>query len=169
MRILTKPEIEKIKADLVELVDSGNAPKDLMEHLEEMGASSPRILPTGTYDPKRDNLSSGHWRMIADKWLGGIPGEPSSLEKLSKALDSIIAKAAPARKGAHVAWNSSGGMACGTIEDIITTGSYKVPGTSVKITGSVDSPAAVIKLHADNHKPTGQIVAHKLSSLTEIR
>lgn len=91
-RILTQPEIETIKRDLIALVESGKAPQDLQDHLAEMGVTSPEQLPTGAYRPGVDRLSSGHWRMIADKWLSGIPGEPSSLEPTLRKLDEILEK-----------------------------------------------------------------------------
>lgn len=92
-RLLTEQEILKIKSDLINLFRSGNAPEDLREHLLELGLSSPEGLPTGPYRAGVDRLSSGHWRMIADKWLSGIPGEPSSLESddLEDALEKIEA------------------------------------------------------------------------------
>lgn len=88
-RILTEQEVIKIKNDLVQLFMSGRAPQDLRDHLAELGMSSPEGLPTGPYRPGVDRLSSGHWRMIADKWLTGIPGEPSSLD--SPELDELDA------------------------------------------------------------------------------
>lgn len=91
-RILTQSEIETIKRDLIALVESGNAPQDLQDHLAEMGITSPDQLPTGPFRPGVDHLSSGHWRMIADKWLNGIPGEPSSLEPVLRKLDEILEK-----------------------------------------------------------------------------
>lgn len=91
-RILTQAEVKKIKQDLIALYESGNVPQDLKDHLKEMGMDSPEKLPTGPYRPGVDRLSSGHWRMIADKWLEGIPGEPSSLESTIKKADELIKK-----------------------------------------------------------------------------
>lgn len=91
-RILTQAEIEKIKQDLVNLFESGNVPQDLRDHLKEMGMDSPEQIPTGPYRPGVDRLSSGHWRMIADKWLEGIPGEPSIFDSAIKKADELIKK-----------------------------------------------------------------------------
>lgn len=91
-RILTQPEIEKIKQDLLALYESGNVPQDLEDHLKEMGMDSPEKLPTGPYRPGVDRLSSGHWRMIADKWLEGIPGEPSIFDSAVQKIDELINK-----------------------------------------------------------------------------
>ena len=68
-------------------------------------------------------------------------------------------KATSVRVGQMVSWNSSGGKASGKVKRIITSGSYKVPGTSVTINGSQEDPAVVIELES------GQIVAHRRSTL----
>lgn len=66
--------------------------------------------------------------------------------------------------GSMVSWNSSGGRAEGKITRIIRNGTYNVPGTDVKVTGTEDDPAAVIRLYRDG-KATDVIVAHKLKTL----
>lgn len=78
---------------------------------------------------------------------------------------SEMDKAAGARVGQMVSWNSSGGRAEGKIKRIIRDGSYKVPDSDFTITGTADSPAAVIELYRDG-KPTGRMVGHKLDTLT---
>lgn len=70
-----------------------------------------------------------------------------------------VFKADSVRVGQTVSWNSSGGRASGKVKRIITSGSYKVPGTSVTINGSKEDPAVVIELES------GQLVAHRRSSL----
>ena len=66
--------------------------------------------------------------------------------------------------GSMVSWNSSGGRAEGKITRVITDGTYKVPGTSVTVSGTKEDPAAVIRLYRDG-KPTDTIVAHKIKTL----
>lgn len=66
--------------------------------------------------------------------------------------------------GSMVSWNSSGGRARGKITRIIRNGSYKVPGTSVTVSGTKEDPAAVIRLYRDG-EPTDTIVAHKIKTL----
>ena len=68
-------------------------------------------------------------------------------------------KATSVRVGQTVSWNSSGGRASGKVKRIITSGSYKVPGTSVTINATAEDPAVVIELES------GQIVAHRRSTL----
>ena len=67
--------------------------------------------------------------------------------------------------GAKVSWNSSGGTARGIIREIVREGN--VPNIPVKITGSEDEPAARIEILDDKGKPTGQMVGHKLSTLSK--
>lgn len=66
--------------------------------------------------------------------------------------------------GSMVSWKSSGGKAEGKITRIISNGTYKVPGTSVSVSGTKEDPAAVIRLYRDG-KPTDTIVAHKVKTL----
>lgn len=87
------------------------------------------------------------------------------LEKADQFLDGLIAKMEKPRVGSHVTWNSSGGPAFGKITSILTQGKFPVPGTKVVLNASEDEPLAVIELHDDEHKATGQIVGHKLSTV----
>jgi hypothetical protein len=77
---------------------------------------------------------------------------------------SEVFKAESVRIGQMVSWNSSGGTARGKVKRIITSGSYKVPGTDVTVTGTKEDPAAVIALYRDG-KETDTIVAHKVKTL----
>lgn len=75
-----------------------------------------------------------------------------------------IFKADSVRVGQMVSWNSSGGTAKGKVKRVITSGSYKVPGTEVTVTGTPEEPAAVITLYR-NGEATDTIVAHKVKTL----
>lgn len=66
--------------------------------------------------------------------------------------------------GSMVTWGSSGGSATGKVKRIITNGKYNVPNSSFEITGTPESPAAVIEVYRDG-KPSGTMVGHKLDSL----
>ena len=77
---------------------------------------------------------------------------------------SEMFKAESVRVGQMVSWNSSGGTARGKVKRIVTSGSYKVPGTDVTVTGTKEDPAAVITLYRDG-KETDTIVAHKVKTL----
>lgn len=67
--------------------------------------------------------------------------------------------------GQMVSWNSSGGRAEGKVKRIIRDGSYNVPDSDFTITGTEESPAAVIELYRDG-KPTGRMVGHKTQTLS---
>lgn len=67
--------------------------------------------------------------------------------------------------GDHVSWNSSGGRAYGVIETIERDGQISVPDTDFKITGTEDDPAALIRLHDEDHEETDTLVGHKFSTL----
>jgi|SaaInl3SG_22_DNA_1037383.scaffolds.fasta_scaffold00923_19 hypothetical protein len=75
-----------------------------------------------------------------------------------------VFKADSVRVGQMVSWNSSGGTARGKVKRIITSGSYKVPGTDVTVNGTKEDPAAVITLYR-NGEATDTVVAHRVSSL----
>lgn len=76
-----------------------------------------------------------------------------------------INKEVGVRVGQMVSWNSSGGRAEGKVKRIIRGGSYKVPDSDFTITGTEESPAAVIELYRDG-KPTGRMVGHKTQTLS---
>jgi hypothetical protein len=66
--------------------------------------------------------------------------------------------------GDMVKWDSAGGQAEGKIKKMITDGN--VPSIPVKVTGTKESPAALIEVYRDG-KPSGVMVGHKLDSLTK--
>jgi len=63
---LTPDDVNEIKEAVIAIVQSGDAPKDLLEHLKEMGVESPEDLMTM-------HLPEGHWEMMKEKWV--IPFE----------------------------------------------------------------------------------------------
>ena len=126
-------------------------------------------------------------RVMWDAWGGdaGYSWSRKIAERESKKDDSILdfsgiedlkagkradtdswltEKADSVRVGQMVSWNSSGGTARGKVKRVITSGSYKVPGTDVTVTGTKEEPAAVITLYRDG-EPTDTIVAHKVKTL----
>ena len=76
-----------------------------------------------------------------------------------------ISKAESVKVGQMVSWNSSGGRARGRVLRVIRNGSYSVPGSSLTITGTPDSPAVAIRVYRGD-EPTDTIVGHKVSTLT---
>jgi len=67
--------------------------------------------------------------------------------------------------GDKVSWSSSGGTASGVIREIVRDG--EVSGIPVKVTGSEEEPAARIEITDDEGKPTGEMVGHKLSTVSK--
>jgi len=96
--------------------------------------------------------------------------------QLIKLFDTYVAniqqKAKEIKTGDSVSWSSSGGTARGKVTKIITNGTEQVPDSSFKITGTLEDPAALIRVYrpdADGkYKPTDTIVGHKTSTLTKI-
>lgn len=77
--------------------------------------------------------------------------------------------------GDFVEWDSSGGVARGTIEQIIRDGRLDIPDSDFVVTGSEDDPAALIQVWRPNEvdgevfwAPSGTLVGHKFSTLTKI-
>jgi len=77
--------------------------------------------------------------------------------------------------GDFVEWDSSGGMARGTVELIERDGEIAVPDSDFVITGTEDDPAALIQVWRfeeedgfEYWEPSGVLVGHKFSTLTKI-
>jgi uncharacterized protein len=77
--------------------------------------------------------------------------------------------------GDFVEWDSSGGMARGTVELIERDGEIAVPDSDFVITGTEDDPAALIQVWRPEDEdgfeywePSGVLVGHKFSTLTKI-
>jgi len=77
--------------------------------------------------------------------------------------------------GDFVEWDSSGGMARGTIKEIVTDGRLDIPDSDFVINGSEDDPAALIQVWRPEEEddevfwaPSGTLVGHKFSTLTKI-
>ncbi len=81
------------------------------------------------------------------------------------ACGMLMDKADSVRVGQMVSWNSSGGRAEGKVKRVITQGSYNVPDSDFTISGTPESPAAVIELYR-NGEPTGRMVGHKVETLS---
>ena len=88
-------------------------------------------------------------------------GEIRSLDDMAESFEA----------GDFVSWDSSGGMAYGRIERIITDGEIDIPDSSFTITGTPDEPAALIRIYQegeDGWVATDTLVGHKTSTLTSI-
>ena len=88
---------------------------------------------------------------------------------------SVRAEPGELELGDFVEWDSSGGMARGTIEQIVTDGRVDIPDSDFVITGTEDDPAALIQVWKSSEddgrvywEPSGVLVGHKFSTLTKI-
>ena len=77
--------------------------------------------------------------------------------------------------GDFVEWDSSGGMARGTIEQIVRDGQVDIPNSDFVVNGTEDDPAALIQVWRPDEEdgqvywePSGVLVGHKFSTLTKI-
>ena len=73
--------------------------------------------------------------------------------------------------GDFVRWNSSGGIARGRIDEIVTDGQIDVPDSEFVINGTEDDPAALITIFrpdGDGWEETDTQVGHRFSTLTLI-
>jgi HK97 family phage prohead protease len=77
------------------------------------------------------------------------------------------AKPGDLKLGDFVQWNSSGGMAKGRIEHIMTEGVLGIPDSDFSIQATKEDPAALIRIYRDNEE-TDTLVGHKFSTLTKI-
>lgn len=100
-------------------------------------------------DTNKDKTSAGYWS--CRMWE-----KDTSVSEMTKADYKV---------GDKVSWESSGGRASGIIREIVREGS--VPNIPVKVTGSKEEPAARIEITDDEGKPTGQMVGHKLSTVSK--
>lgn len=113
----------------------------ISQQIEEEGACRLAVIPDGYVNADMKNSGEEFMEMIPE---------------MSKA-DSV-------RVGQMVSWNSSGGTARGKIVRVVRNGSINVPNSDFTITGTPDSPAALIRIYRDG-KPTDTLVGHKVDTL----
>ena len=89
---------------------------------------------------------------------------------------SVRAEPGDLMLGDFVEWDSSGGMARGRIEHIMTEGTLGIPDSSFSIEATPDDPAALIRIYQPDENDLGEVywdetdilVGHKFSTLTKI-
>lgn len=114
----------------------------ISQQIEEEGACRLAVIPDGYVNADMKNSGEEFMEMIPE---------------MSKA-DSV-------RVGQMVSWNSSGGTARGKVVRVVRNGSINVPNSDFTITGTPDSPAALIRIYRDG-KPTDTLVGHKVETLS---
>ena len=103
------------------------------------------------------------------------PGGTYEGDEFKPAARSVRAEPDELQVGDFVEWDSSGGMARGTIELIERDGEIPVPNSDFVITGTEDDPAGLIQVWRPDEEdgqvywePSGVLVGHKFSTLTKI-
>lgn len=85
--------------------------------------------------------------------------------------EKVALRKATPREGAFVRWQSSGGIAQGQIEHVMTEGTLGVPDSSFSIEAQPDNPALLIRIWnetAEGWQPTETLVGHKASTVRQI-
>ena len=113
----------------------------LSQPIEENGGCRLAVIPDGYVNPDGDSMD----------------------EDMDNELE--MSKASSVRVGQMVSWNSSGGTARGKVVRVVRNGSINVPNSDFTITGTPDSPAALIRIYRDG-KPTETLVGHKVETLS---
>jgi len=134
---------------------------------ESVGAETVRAMAQFNRHRKNSKVAEEHkdepWKDAGYvAWLGwggdtGIDWAIEQSENMEKA-DNV-------KVGDRVSWNSSGGTARGIVREIVRDGN--VPDIPVKVTGSEEEPAARIEITDDDGKPTGEMVGHKVSTVSK--
>ena len=89
---------------------------------------------------------------------------------------SVRAEPGELQLGDFVEWDSSGGMARGRIEHIMTEGTLGIPDSSFSIEATPEDPAALIRIYRPDENDLGEVywdetdilVGHRFSTLTKI-
>lgn len=135
-----------------------DAVKMRAEHSDGVEAFLRRAIEEGRYD--RELVAEFRHEYLGQEAVARQQWAGVDLE-----AEDLRAKPDDLKVGDHVSWNSSGGRAYGDIERIERDGQIKVPDTSFTINGTADDPAALIRLHDEEHNPTDTLVGHKFSTL----
>ena len=129
-----------VKCGNCALHKSANGCAIISQQIEENGACRLAVIPDGYVNSDGDSMD----------------------EDMDNELE--MSKASSVRVGQMVSWNSSGGTARGKVVRIVRNGSINVPNSDFTITGTPDSPAALIRIYRDG-KPTDTLVGHKTETL----
>lgn len=107
----------------------------------------------------------------ARKWLSDRDYSPIEFEEATGDRRLVENVSRQMEAGDFVEWDSSGGMARGRIDRIVTEGSIDVPGSSVTINASEEDPAALITVYQesdDGWEASDVKVGHRVSTLKKI-
>ena len=117
--------------------------------------------------PSNGRIAWALWGGDAGKsWAGEIVEDIVDQEDMDMDEEN---RAAPdeLKVGDFVEWNSSGGMAMGQIEHIMTEGTLGIPDSDFSVDATEEDPAALIRIFRDD-KATEVLVGHRFSTLKKI-
>lgn len=123
--------------------------------------------PGGTYSPRQDasQPESAEARAKADR-CKDCDGTCDSCTE-----EEVRAEAGELQVGDFVRWNSSGGIARGRIEHIMTEGVLGIPDSDFSLNATEDNPAALIRIWRESDgewEETETLVGHRFATLTKI-
>lgn len=102
---------------------------------------------------------------------GGCHADRSDAVAMSQAINASKDAAESVAEGEKVEWGSSGDRtARGVVERVEADGTIDVPGADFTVEGTEDDPAALIRVMEptpEGHVPTGDMAAHKVSTLSQ--
>jgi len=119
------------------------------------------------YDESRVNEAGD--KAWCERWDDFVEGDHYC--NAWQANEENRAEAGELEVGDFVRWNSSGGIARGRIERIITQGTLNVPDSDFTLNATEDNPAALIRIYQegeDGWEETDTLVGHRFRTLTKI-
>jgi HK97 family phage prohead protease len=130
------------------------------------------VIPGGCHETKQEAID----HMVAASLAEDIPAGGDYEADAVARPRSVRALPGEVEINDFVEWDSSGGMARGRVEQIITRGEIDVPDSDFTIQGTEEDPAALIRIYRQSENEDGQmewqatetLVGHRFSTLTPI-
>lgn len=132
------------------------------------------VIPGGCHATKQEAID----HMVAASLSEDLPAGGEYEGDFVRGTKAAETRAEPGELEINdfVEWDSSGGMARGRIEQIVTGGTIDVPDSEFTIQGSEDDPAALIRIFRPSENDEGEmewnatdtLVGHRFSTLTRI-
>jgi len=156
-----------------DIVNGKNLSEDTVKRMRSFFARHEVDKEAQGFRPGEDNYPS-NGRIAWALW-GGDAGKSWADDIVEDIVDQEDMdmdeenRAAPdeLKVGDFVEWNSSGGMAMGQIEHIMTEGTLGIPDSDFSIDATEEDPAALIRIFRDD-KATEVLVGHRFSTLRKI-
>lgn len=156
-----------------DIVNGKNLSEDTVKRMHsffarhEVDKEAQGFRPSEDGYPSNGRIAWALWGGDAGKsWADDIVEDIVDQEDMDMEEEN---RAAPdeLKLGDFVEWNSSGGMAMGQIEHIMTEGTLGIPDSDFSIDATEEDPAALIRIFRDD-KATEVLVGHRFSTLKKI-